>query len=64
MKRSSRCGREGIWVGKIPIFKSGDLNKITSYKPNSVLSFFSMIFERVMYNHISDFIESLNVLYK
>ena len=48
----------------VPIFKSGDSSKITNYRPISVLSFFSKVFERVMYNHIIDFIESLNVLYK
>ena len=47
----------------VPIFKSGDSSKITNYRPIS-LSFFSKVFERVMYNHIIDFIDSLNVLYK
>ena len=48
----------------VPIFKSGDSSKITNYRPISVLSFFSKVFERVMYNRITDFIDSLNVLYK
>ena len=50
----------------VPIFKSGDSSKITNYRPISVLSFFSKVFERVMYNHITDFIDydSLTVLYK
>ena len=48
----------------VPIFKSGDSSKITNYRPISVLSLFSKVFEKVMYNHISDFIESVNVLYK
>ena len=48
----------------VPIFTSGDSSKITNYRPISVLSFFSKVFERVMYNHITDFIDSLNVLYK
>ena len=48
----------------VPIFKSGDSSKITNYRHISVLSFFSKVFEKVMYNHISDFIESVNVLYK
>ena len=47
----------------VPIFKSGDSSKITNYRPISVLSFFSKVFERVMDNHDSDFIESVNVLY-
>ena len=48
----------------VPIFTSGDSSKITNYRPISVLSFFSKVIERVMYNHITDFIDSLNVLYK
>ena len=48
----------------ITIFKFGDSSKITNYRLMSVLSFFSNVFEMVMYNHISDFIESVNVLSK
>ena len=61
---------EGIFLSElklakvVPIFKSGDSSKIMNYRPISVLSFFSKIFEKVMYNHISDFIESVNVLFK
>ena len=47
-----------------PIFKSGDSSKIPNYRPISVISFFSNVFGKVMYNHISDFIESVNVRYK
>ena len=62
--------KEGIFPSElklakvVPIFKSGDSSKITNYRPISVLSFFSKVFEKVMYNHISNFIESVNVLYK
>ena len=62
--------KEGVFPSElklakvVPIFKSGDSSKITNYRPISVLSFFSKVFERVMYNHITDFIDSLNVLYK
>ena len=62
--------KEGVFPSElklakvVQIFKSGDSSKITNYRPISVLSFFSKVFERVMYNHITDFIDSLNVLYK
>ena len=62
--------KEGIFPSElklakvVPIFKTGESRKITNYRPISVLSFFSKVFEKVMYNHISDFIESVNVLYK
>ena len=47
----------------VPIFKYGDSSKITNYRHIYVESFFLKVFERVMYNHITDFIDSLNVLY-
>ena len=62
--------KEGVFPSElkfakvVPIFKSGDSSQITNYRPISVLSFFSKVFERVMNNHIMDFIDSLNVLYK
>ena len=36
----------------VPIFKSGDLSKITNYRPISVLSFFSKVFEKVIFDTI------------
>ena len=33
----------------VPIFKSGDPSLITNYRPISVLSFFSKVFEKVLY---------------
>ena len=48
----------------VPLFKSGDSAQITNYRPISVLSFFSKIFERVIYNHIVDFMDSNDSIYK
>ena len=62
--------KEGVFPSElklakvVPIFKSGDPSIITNYRHISVLSFSSKVFERGMYNHITDFIDSLNVLYK
>ena len=62
--------KEGVFPSElklakvVPIFKSGDSSQISNYRPISVESFFSKVFERVMYYHITDFIDSLNVLYK
>ena len=47
----------------VPIFKSGDSSQITNYRPISVLSCFSKIFERIMYNHLYDFMEQYNIIY-
>ena len=36
----------------VPIFKSGDSSSVNNYRPISVLSFFSKVFERVVYNRV------------
>ena len=55
----------GIKLAKVvPIFISGGSSKITIYRPMSVSSFVSKVFGKVMYDHISDFIETVNVQYK
>ena len=48
----------------IPIYKSGDKTLLSSYRPISILNSFSKIFEKVIYNHLIDFIEKNNILYK
>ena len=40
----------------IPIFKSGDSTKMSNYRPISILSFFSKIFEKLMYNIVNNFL--------
>jgi len=47
----------------IPIFKSGDNLSLNNYRPISLLSSFSKIFERILYNKIMKFLESNNILY-
>ena len=42
----------------VPIFKSGDSTKI------SILSFFSKIFEKLMYNIVNNFLYKNDVIYK
>ena len=48
----------------VPLFKSGNSNQITNFRPISVLTFFSKIFERVMYNHLVHFLDSNGRLYQ
>ena len=39
----------------IPIFKSGDSEIPTNYRPISVLTYFSKIFEKVLYGKLNDY---------
>ena len=47
----------------IPIYISDDKQLIRNYRPISVLPFFSKIFEKIISNHLLNFIESNNILY-
>ena len=46
-----------------PIFKSGEKGLISNYRPISVLSCFSKILERIMYNRLYSFLVENNILY-
>ena len=48
----------------VPIFKSGESDKVTNHRPISVLSFFSKIFEKIMYNYVINFMDKNNTTYK
>ena len=41
----------------IPLYKSGERKIINYYRPISILSFFSKIFEKTMYHYISNFMD-------
>ena len=47
----------------IPIFKLGNKDDPTNYRPISLLSNINKMFERLMYNRLITFIERNNVLY-
>lgn len=50
-------------IAKIkPILKSGDSKQIKNYRPISLLTSFSKIFERVMFNQLFDFLETHNLI--
>lgn len=48
----------------IPLFKGGDSTVMNNYRPVSILSVFSKIFEHIMYKRLNEFIISCNLLYK
>ena len=47
----------------IPIFKTGNSANFSNYRPISLLSNFSKIFEKVFYNRIIDFVNRFEILY-
>ena len=47
----------------VPIFKSGDPSLLTNYRPISVLSFFSKILKKIVYNIVFDFLCENEILY-
>ena len=48
----------------IPIYKSGDKTLLSNYRPISILNSFSNFLKKVIYNHLIDFIDKNNILYK
>ena len=48
----------------VPIYKAGDSTSITNYRPISILTCFSKIFEKIIYNHVTAFFDSNQIIYK
>ena len=47
----------------IPLFKNGDPENITNYRPISVLPCFSKVLERIMYNRLYKYLGEEKLLY-
>ena len=47
-----------------PLYKSGPTHKTTNYRPISILSPFSKIFEKIIYNRLNNYFSTHNVLAK
>ena len=55
---------EKLKIAKVtPIFKKGEHNLFTNYRPISVLSVFSKILEKIMYSRLMSFITQYEILY-
>ena len=53
-----------IKLAKItPIYKQGNKNEVSNFRPISILPFFSKLFERVMYDRLYSFINQNKILY-
>ena len=46
----------------IPLYKSDDVFLFNNYRPVSLLCVISNVFEKVMYNRLIDFLETLAIL--
>ena len=46
----------------VPVHKGGKVDDVTNYRPISVLSLFSKIFEKCLYNKLYDFLSSCNIV--
>ena len=61
--------RQGVFLDElkiakiIPIFKSGNEQCTNNYRPISVLPFFSKIYEKVMANFLTNFLDANDLLY-
>ena len=45
-----------------PVFKSGDKNDLSNYRPISILPSLSKVLERVVYNRLISYLDNLNIL--
>ena len=46
-----------------PIYKAGNSDNVSNYRPISVLPSFSEILERIMYNCLQKYLKNQNILY-
>ena len=60
---SSGCFPNSLKVAKVcPLFKNGAKNDVRNYRPISVLTSFSKVFEKVVFNRLNSFCDKNNIL--
>ena len=66
----NRSFKDGIFPSElklarvVPIFKCSDSTALSNYRPISILSFFSKIFEKLLYNGLLNFLDANDIIYK
>ena len=54
---------DGLKIAKIiPLYKKGNINSITNYRPISLLSTLSNVFQRVIFNQLYMYLDHNNLL--
>ena len=48
----------------VPIYKSGDKKEVSNYRPISVFSFYSKIFEKIIYEYVVEFMDKNEIVFK
>ena len=48
----------------VPIYKSGDSAIFSNYRPISILSVFAIIYEKLLYKYLLDFLDANTTMYK
>ena len=62
------CSKKGVYpdglkvAEVVPIFKKGDPNDVTNYRPIFLLSNFNKIFEKLVYHRLNHFLKKYNFL--
>ena len=60
----SGCFPDTLKIAKVlPVFKTGDPEKLENYRPISILPAFSKLYEKVVYNRIYKYLTNHNLLY-
>src|SRR6218665_842071 len=55
---------DAIKIAKIvPIFKNGEKNDVSNYRPISILPYFSKFYEKLMYKRLSDYVKISDIVY-
>ena len=56
---------DSLKIAKVtPIFRSGDKDNVSSYRPISILPVFSKVLERIMFNRIYNHLDSKDLLHE
>lgn len=64
----NRCMEDGVWPSAfkqtvvIPIYKKGDKNMVTNYRPISLITHLSKVFEKLIKRRLTTYINKFNLL--